>query len=522
MKSELKQKYYLSAFSKWIANLGVVPSLLFLAFLLCPALTFLASLLFLVTRVFETIFQLLSSLYSRGNLHKASFITYLPSFFKMQVLPRENSHVKALAFITLYFMTTQVVTPIGFSENQTLRNQHYSLAKGEIVSVPIPRSLKFTVANKEVISVKLTSSGKALLIKAKSLGISDLIVWSTDSRKKPLHFHVNVLGKKTYQKLVYQKNLLNFDSIESRIVGKKLHLKGLIKSFSTYQKIKQVHRVLQERLSLDSIEIAPLLKRTIYTRFVETMIKKGISNLDCELLKFKIDCFETKEMKPILKQLSNDYFIKTTSSYTKNRSRQFKISLTLQQFENSNGEVFSLGLDRVQTSWGDIIEKNPLALINNNSIDISRNNYRSKTLAKPQIVGQLDQPINIKIGQEISYFQNNAQGGLLNGRTRQWRFAGLSLKLVLKTFGEDIRVTYKNSLSKPEQNIISTNSQESSILITPGEPQILFDIGFHTSQQDISQFPILSRVPLLGSLFKADSKSKTYKKILCLIEVEEI
>src|SRR6056300_774204 len=50
-----------SYLSSWIGNLGVVPLFLSLTFLFCPALTLLFFLLFSVTAVLETIFQLLQT-----------------------------------------------------------------------------------------------------------------------------------------------------------------------------------------------------------------------------------------------------------------------------------------------------------------------------------------------------------------------------------------------------------------------------------------------------------------------------
>jgi Flp pilus assembly secretin CpaC len=522
MKSKIREELYLSAFSKWIENFGVVPLLLFLAFLLCPALTFLASLLFLVTRVFETIFQLLLNLKLRGLLPMVSHQTNLPSFFKLQVLPRPISHVKVFSLVYLLIIATHTVAQITKTNNQLLNNTSLSLAKGEILSIPLGRSSHFTIANREIISVKATQAGKNLLIKAKSLGISDLIIWSGTTDKKAKHYHITVLSKKTHQRLAVHKRKLKSLGFQATVYGQNLNISGTISSKLEYQQVIEARNSLPERLKIKSLKLSQKMKSAIYSHFLEELMRRKIMNLDCKMEELLINCFESKEMKSILKDLSQDYLIKRVSNVIKNQTRQFNISLTLQQFESANGQVFSLGLDELKASWQEIIDTNPLALIKKNYIQANNSNYKSKTIARPQIIGRLNKPIKVRIGQEISFFQNNSLSGLQELRTRQWKFAGLSLDITLRAFGEDLQVEYLNTLSKPEQSIISTNSQASSIMLSPGNSQVLFNIGFQTNQEDISKFPLLSSIPLLGSLFKSNAYNNTYKKILCLINIEEI
>lgn len=522
MKINFRESNYLSVFSRWMGNLGVVPLLLFLAFLFWPDLTFLASLLFLVTRVFETIFQLLSNLELRGFLPKVSHLTKLPSFFKLQVLPRPISHVKGFTFASVLIFTTQASIAQERSNNQALTNFSLSLAKGEIISVPLKESSHFTIANREVISVKAAQAGKKLLIKAKSLGISDLIVWSGANAKKAKHYHVTVLSKKTHQRLDFHKRKLSSLGLSSIITGKNIFISGTISSAETYRQLNESANSLPERLKIKALKLSPKMKSKIYSHFLVELMRRKVLSLDCKMEDLYINCFESKEIKSLLDDLSQDFLIKTISSEVKNHSRQFQIRLTLQQFESANGEVFSLGLDKLEATWQEIIDTNPLALIKKNSVQVAKNNFKSKTIARPQIIGQLNKPIQVRIGQEISFFQNNSQNGLQDLRTRQWKFAGLSLDINVRSFGEDLQIEYKNTLSKPEQDIISTNSQASSIMLSPGSSRVLFNIGFKTNQEDISKFPVLANIPLLGSLFKSDARSNTYKKILCLIEIEEI
>ena len=124
----------------------------------------------------------------------------------------------------------------------------------------------------------------------------------------------------------------------------------------------------------------------------------------------------------------------------------------------------------------------------------------------------------MRLGQEIPFLQSVTNGVA----TQQWRFAGLAIDILLKPHTDRVLVEFKTNLSQPGERGISQNLQESSVLSTLNENQVLFDIGFNIKQKGRERMPFLSKIPLFGSLFQGRSKGETYKKILCLIHVEKV
>ena len=139
-------------------------------------------------------------------------------------------------------------------------------------------------------------------------------------------------------------------------------------------------------------------------------------------------------------------------------------------------------------------------------------------MAHPVIKGRLNFPIKVRIGQQIPFLQSVANGVA----TQQWRFAGLSMDVKLAPFSNRLKVNYKTNLSRPRGGGISENLQESTVLVPLNKTVVLFDIGFRVNQKDLSQMPGISQIPMFGTLFKGEANHTSYKKILCLITIEEI
>jgi len=174
----LKENYFLS---KWIANLGVVPLLLFRAFLFAPDLTFLADLLFRVTRVFETIILIPS------NIFRSSF------------LPTCCPIVKAVFILSLF-------SPLTYGKDSALKAsstnaaQTIVLSRGEQKQIKITPFAKISIGNKEVLAHKYYPSKGKLLLKGRRLGFTDLTVWS---KSQTTSYHLYVFSKRKFLKMAH-------------------------------------------------------------------------------------------------------------------------------------------------------------------------------------------------------------------------------------------------------------------------------------------------------------------------------
>jgi hypothetical protein len=512
-------KTYFSDFSRWIANLGVVPLLLLRAFLFWPIFTFLLALLFLVTLVLETIIQL-RYVFSISKLTKQATRRLRHNFINLEVLPTSHFLVKGLLSIVLSFHVTLASNNVKNTTFQQLTSANkslgHTLTKGELIRVNFSGLTKFTVGNKEVLNVKSLENGD-LLLKGVGLGFSDLLIW-TRASSEPKKLEVFVIHKS--QQLKIKQVLLQLKDLPlvHQIKGRSVHLFGELKDIENYHNLLAVYSRNLSLINISNVNLSVELSKKVYSSFLVKQSRYGLTKIKCSLKKIIIECETSKALAKKLKTLEKEFFISWQNEDLLTATRQYKVVFFLQQFENSKGEAFNFGLSKIDGQLSDILMKNPLALIDSNNIALNKENFKSETLAHPIIRGLLSQNIKVRLGQEIPFLQSVTNGVA----TQEWRFAGLSLDVILKPHSERLNVSYKTNLSTPGERGISKNLQESHLLIEKNQTVVLFDIGFKVNHNKKVGLPYLSEIPLFGSLFSGRAVNETYKKILCLIRIEEI
>lgn len=506
MKSKLLWIYF--AFSGWIANLGVVPLLLFAAFLFLPILVFLAFLLFLVTLVFETITQLLSTnTFSRCRYSQSN---------KSHNLRPYHPLVKGLLATLFIFYTLLPRPALAFSEKQ-LFSSSITLSIGQLHKIPVQGVIKYSLGNKEIASIKALEEDGSLLLKGKGLGHTDLFIW-LKGRKKPLKKQIFVVHKSRYIKLKALALGLSKTGLKRVVSGNHLQVSGVIKNKEDYLLLVKTFLEEEKYLDLSNTRLSPHLKLTLYGELLEVLSEHDLLDVNCQMKALFLHCKGSKAIKEALKDLSHSYLIRWTSEELFTIGQQYRVTLTLQQFESSKADAFNFGLSQIDGNLGQILFENPLSLIEKNSILLKDTEFKTQTLAHPKLTGRLNHPIKVRLGQEIPFLQSVTNGVA----TQQWRFAGLAIDILLKPHTDRVLVEFKTNLSQPGERGISQNLQESSVLSTLNENQVLFDIGFNIKQKGRERMPFLSKIPLFGSLFQGRSKGETYKKILCLIHVEKV
>ena len=509
---------YFSVFSKWIGNLGVVPWLLFLAFLFLPIFTFLASLLFLVTLVLDTIFIL-----HLRALNKSVYLGWnrLPAYvINCKKLHTGRPLVKgtfACAMLLLYS------PPLLSRENQSFQylksiktTTSVTLTKGEIIQIPLKGIKKYTVGNKEIIGAKKLKEENALILKAKSIGQTFIYFWKGSKNPEKLEIFVST---KRFQ-LNLKKVILEFKglNLKTAIQGGEVIIEGEVTTYSQYLKLLQIYNLNEDKINLGKTTLSNFLKLKIYKAFLEIIFERGFFDLNCTQKEILISCIGARKIKETLADLKKSFFLVFSNEKNLTLTKRYKINLIIQQYENSSGNSFEFGLQKIKGELNNILEKNPLSLIKSNHITLDKNQFHSSTLAKPQLKGILNKKITVRIGKEINFLQR-IENGIA---TQAWRFAGLGIDITLKPHTERLLLQYKTNLSGPGENGININTQQSQIFIDLNKEFILFDIGFHLNQERKDSTPFLADIPLFGSLFEGSAENNIFKKILCIVKVKEI
>ena len=485
------------------------------------------SLLFLVTRVLETISPLPLKINRYITVCTVTITDILKSVSRSKfstwtnnspsVLPASVISVKVLSAI--YLISSVFSSPSLYA--QTKNQEVINLSRGEIKEIIWAPLSRYSIGNKEILSVKVIREQGKILIKGKSLGLSDLILWGKNKKKRQIQ--INIIDKRSHQKVFRLASKIQSIGLDTQVMDQAIHLEGRLDSEQAYQALVRAFleaKAAHIKLYSQKVEINSVLERKNYASFLATLMKLNLTRMDCLPSGLWIECqsLEDEGLKESKDFLSKNFLIQWIPSSGNHSMKQFEVQLILQQFENQTGESFSLGLNRLQGNWEQILTDSPLSLIKQNNINIEDSEYKTSTLAQPKIIGRFSTPIKIQVGQEILYTQSLGN----NLATQQWKFAGLDIDINLTPMAEGILVKFKNSLSQPSGDSLTKSSQESSIIVEEGSSEILFDIGFQMKKRDESRFPGLSNIPLFGSLFKNKFTSSSYKNVLCLIKITEI
>lgn len=512
-------KNYLSAFSRWIANLGVVPLLLFAAFLLFPDFAFLLSLLFFVTLVLETISQLLYAQINRWCNYSRP-VWHVLKFNNRKKLQTFRFIVKAPLYLSLLFAVSHQTLsrePQLFQRVIDDKLKRLHLTKGEVIQLSLKGFQKYTIGNKEILTAKKIKAENSLLLKGASLGQTDLYLWKK-GEEFPQRVEIIVFNKRHKLPLKRIAAEIEKQGLEIELIGERVRPKGKLNSEEQYTSLLELNQAYPKSINLERLDLSPELKREKFKKLLLRLSDYNLHSIDCRPEKILFRCLVSQEVQKKLSPLRKEFFIEFPTEGIFTLGKQYRVTLTLHQFENSKGQAFEFGLQKVEGSLNNLLLNDPLALIKENQISLKENRFKSQTLARPILKGKLNTPMKVRIGQEINFLQSVSNGVA----TQSWRFAGLGIDLSLLPHSDQLHVKFKTNLSQPSENGIAINSQQSELLVELNKEHILFDIGFNVNHNRKTAIPYLSQIPIFGSLFQGKASEKSFKKILCVIKVEEI
>lgn len=496
----------------WIANLGVVPLFLFSAFLLAPAFFAFLNLLFVVTHVLETIGKLL---YSRDYYHRRIntniFILSKNSNFKLSFLPRFSRCVKGIFGILLLNLS---------SYGTQVYAEDYIISRGQSMTLKLPSLQKFNVANKEVLSYQLNEAQKTLLIRGKSLGTSEILVWNKGD-STPVEHQIFVISKIQEAKFLHIAQLLGAMGLETKLSLPHLVVSGEIKTMKSYLQYKKIQHQNAEVI-IDEVKLENSLKRDVLAEVYQLFFNDYKDSLKCNLHYSEVTCLYPSNEAPsdgLKKYLIEKYRVSFIEHSNQKLRNNYEFKLKLIQMEQMDGEELRLGLEQLSATLGDLIKVPLNKIVEKNNVLLAQKKVQMSTLAEPIGLIRPGSPAEFKIGADVPFSTASKDGATMT----QWQFAGLSVKVLLENMGEKIKITYETELTKPSTDsngAISGNKEKSSIVIDLNAPTKMFQISLKTDAKNTDQMPFLNRIPLLGELFKSKSSQSNYKMITGIIEVK--
>lgn len=467
-------------FSGWIANLGVEPLFLSAAFLLAPALRAFLFLLVSVTCVLEAILLSLSKLKNQWI-----FLTISGASVKV-------------------FLATLVILT-GSSWTSSASAKSLFLAKGEQETINISDLANFSIGNPEVISVKYQPEIQRLLIKAKSVGYSDLILWSKGKEKVKYEVYSST---KTQQvtKLRLIKSL-NASGLETIMTPNKVVVTGRVHNYLQYNLLKTIWGKKQWQLQTHlSLEFQMEMIGSVYRQLLEF----GATYVNCHLLDMLLLCkYKGEVFKAPINQLKQKYLL--TFEQLKDIDN-FQLKYQIIQISESSADQRKLGIDQISLKLHRVLNSSIADL--DQFLQLNAHELNAKVVASPMIVTGLNVKNSLELGSTIP-FQDQTQFGT----TTKWKFAGLKVDNMIRKQQERLLLEYRTELSHPTGNAISGSKANGSIFLDEDHFVKAFEITYENNDHLKNYVPIAGEIPILENFFSSKSESKGLKHIIGFIKI---
>lgn len=478
--------------SLWIANLGVVPWLLFAFFLFLPMFFFLKFLLHLVCIVFEAMIY---------------------PFLKISLIKFQGEFVSICKFNVKAFFIISMIYNIS-SHASSENHEDLYLAKGEQTEIQAGRIESFSVGNKEVLASKYYEQKQQILIKGKSIGYTDLIIWDKNKTKKS--FNIYIVSKREQLKFSQIANDFKNIGLKTQLTNKKIILQGSIKSnkdLRLYHSFKQIYDVN----IISFVEVSKeLLKENIAKVYQE--LGPNIDQIECQsnidIINCTISPFTNNSKH--LRKLSALYNIHFSPFEENFDTSNFEVQLTIYKVNFTKGSHESFGGYQASSTVQEMSQDSK-NLINNNLFQLSGQQAKSQLLAKPKFITSLNEKQSVQLGSEVAYTTTSQ-----NGSNTDWIFAGLKIDTTMKLVNGQLKLSQKTQITNPIKDAIQGGKSQSNIFLTPGDEQLLFDISYDSLINQKQAFPILGQIPILKKLFSNSEEFKSEAKLVAYIKVRKI
>jgi len=191
-------------------------------------------------------------------------------------------------------------------------------------------------------------------------------------------------------------------------------------------------------------------------------------------------------------------------------------AVNMNQAEDKYAINYPSGDQIIGMTFGNVMDTLRL----NVALSASENEGLTKTIARPTITTLNNESANISSGDKIPYFSNSG----LEGADVTFQDATTSLDVTPHITNDNwIKLDVSVTRDFPGENVgqagpaIRTNSADTMVLIRDGDTLVLG--GLNQSQQSVNnqRLPWLGEVPVLGWLFKNDSRTSTFSDLLFFI-----
>jgi hypothetical protein len=428
-----------------------------------------------------------------------------------------------LQFSPIYLSIIVVIVKIFFilpsslayaSDHETSKIKEILISKGEQIEIKVSGSARYSIGNKEVLKHIYIKRKNKLLLKGKSIGFTDLVIWNNNNKNL---YHIYVLSKKEQMNQVKLIESLKRTSLDINVQGSLILINGTIKTLTEYFIIHSILKKKNENL-IFNIKLDSNLRNQIYSKVYKNLYSLGAKKVICFNYEYQIECsIQGLSLKhPQIKMFKNKYSIRVQNTLGILKDTNYTASFKIVQIENSESNNTQIGISKISSPLAELFNKNYLSLIEGERTFLSQININATLLAEPQTSLVIDQRAQISLGGETPFLSES-----LNGSKTSWKFYGLKINTILKNLNGRPFLEYKTELTSPTNDKINGSKGKSGIYVTTGKYIKLFEVGYKVTNSQDQGVPLLNKIPILKYLFQSQLTEDSYKQIICYVKVEE-
>ena len=481
--------YFLSG---WIANLGVVPLFSFAFFLFAPAFFLFSFLLIRVCVVFEDIFHSLSYLNNNNS---------------------RQIYLSIIALLVKIFFPV-LMTPI----DAWAQKSDIFLSRGEQIELSTGKISHFSVGNQEVLKYKYIPSQGKILIKAKKLGFTDLVVWK--NKRKKINYNFYITSKREQLKRMEIIKSLKETGLSINVIGGLIYVNGEIKDLRSYFILKKIETNKINEIILN-VRISQRLKNEIIADIYQSLYATGIQYISCKEQKTVFFCQYTDGNSPskLFKKLKEKYDIIFENTHSLNLYQNYKLQFYIIATVSNDATSLNSGINRIETKLETLISESRTNLKTDN-IFLQTQKLKAKIVASPEIYLIPNNNFTLELGQETPYQVSHSQGEGQSFQTK-WKFSGLRLSGKLSLQNNLFMLKYKSQLTETINESIQGPKSISSLILSPNKKQLLAKLDLAEYDSHKQMIPLLAALPLLGHFFKSHNANNSKKTIIIYAQLTQ-
>lgn len=383
---------------------------------------------------------------------------------------------------------------------------------------------RVAVGDTKIADVSVMADGEQVLITAKKVGTTSLILWTAAGSESRAIRVVSGDPNKVLSEV--QAIMGTVEGINARVVGDKVILEGNALTYDDFNKIARIIKMYPQVQSF--VQMSPLARQSYVDQINDAMKKAGLVSVAARMAGKKIflegEVATKKELEnagliaaALMENPKNDLInlVKMVASKT-------TIQLDVEFVEISTSDIKEIGIN-----WGDALTVNadlslgrmvgpgstsftgPLNIAANYSarLNLMKTNGKARTLAKPRLICASGQKATFLAGGELPI-------PLITAQSSSVQYKEFGIRLTFEPIANETTQEISTSLEIESSDIddsttvmgvpgFLTRRVTSSMSTQSGNTVALSGLISNNTSKNIDKMPGLGDIPVLGELFKS-------------------